>query len=460
SCFVKRNGLKCQSLDVQSHTPKDLLLLLQQKGVPQSINSCCMNTCACPTFQNHVSFCVHFTVACYLLRVLLETEEQQYFNEIEKRMETALQERQAKMVEKAKVLRDLRETKRQQMVSEKMEQLFVNQCEEVRSILTKRKDEETRLELAAQVHSNKEQQQLQQMKDRRFAEMWEATHQMEVQRENERAQRQQQKTMEHLNQLRAQMEAAEQQRQLAKQLKEEEARLLCEQKEMLKLQVEREKQQRLIAQQTVRRQLDQSYRMKMKRLAKEQQEELALDMSILQQVLTQETDEKQEAAQKKNELREQQQRYRLYLADELEKQKREEKETDLLIEEKLRETWAKREKQSQMEREARNRLMKDVLEGRSLQTQHKRKTTDNFTKTGKTYRADLQAQIQHQQNLKQHEKALEEREVHYGLAVQHEYERMKERVLSRPMSHTTALHPFRHSDGAKSAPSQHHKECK
>lgn len=72
-----------------------------------------------------------------------------------------------------------------------------------------------------------------------------------------------------------------------------------EQKEMLRLQVQREQQQRLQAQQMKRKQLNQSYRMKMKRLAKEQQEELALDMCILQQVLHQETDEKVEAAQRK-----------------------------------------------------------------------------------------------------------------------------------------------------------------
>ncbi|KAK7895779.1 hypothetical protein WMY93_021104 [Mugilogobius chulae] len=183
------------------------------------------------------------------LRNMLETEEQQLLKETEEKRETAL-ERQAKMRDRAKALRDIRETKRQQMVSEKMEQLFINQCEELRTVLTKRREEEARLDCVAQVRSKQEQQQQQQMKDRQFAEMWEAIHQREEQKEKERAERERQKTHEHVSHLRAQMDDAEQQRQQAKALKEEEAQLLLEHREMLTLQEQREKQQRLNAQQT------------------------------------------------------------------------------------------------------------------------------------------------------------------------------------------------------------------
>lgn len=50
-------------------------------------------------------------------------EEQQFLQEMEEKKETTL-ERQAKMREKAKVLRDKRESERQQLVSEKLEQQF------------------------------------------------------------------------------------------------------------------------------------------------------------------------------------------------------------------------------------------------------------------------------------------------------------------------------------------------
>lgn len=67
--------------------------------------------------------CVETTVCLYRLRKLLETEEQQYLQEIESRKETSLQ-RQEKMKEYIKALRERREKERQQLVSDKLEQLF------------------------------------------------------------------------------------------------------------------------------------------------------------------------------------------------------------------------------------------------------------------------------------------------------------------------------------------------
>lgn len=72
------------------------------------------------------------------------------------------------------------------------------------------------------------------------------------------------------------------------------------------------------------------------------------------------------------ELAEDQQRYLKYFTDQLEKRKKEEEEIEQLMEEALKEVWAQRDQQRRAEREARNRLMKEVMETRSLQIQHKR----------------------------------------------------------------------------------------
>lgn len=68
---------------------------------------------------------------------------------------------------------------------------------------------------------------------------------------------------------------------------------------MQRLQQQREQQQTLQQQQSRRRQLDHGLRLKMKRLSREQQDELQLDMNILQTLLQQETDERQDAAHRK-----------------------------------------------------------------------------------------------------------------------------------------------------------------
>lgn len=67
----------------------------------------------------------------------------------------------------------------------------------------------------------------------------------------------------------------------------------------MRLEEQREHRQKLQNQKSRRKQLDNSLRLKMKRLALEQQEELALDMSILEQLLTQSKDEKKDEALRK-----------------------------------------------------------------------------------------------------------------------------------------------------------------
>ncbi|XP_049459693.1 cilia- and flagella-associated protein 53 [Epinephelus fuscoguttatus] len=262
--------------------------------------------------------------------------------------------------------------------------------------------------------------------------------------------------------------------------------LSLQQQQMQQLQQQRQQQTTLQQQQGRRRQLDQCLRLKMKRLAREQQDELQLDMNILQTLLQQETDDKQEAAHKKAELREEQRRYRQYLSEELQKQRREEEETEQLMEEKLKEVWAKREEQSRLQREARNRLMEEVMEARRLQIQHKLDLNtqkqaelsaerDELNRvmeemklmeeedrrcqkqSSEAYQADLKAQIEAQQWRHSEQRAQEEREQQQGVILQQLYEQRKDHILSRPTSHASAPHPFRRTEGCtRSASRQRH----
>lgn len=67
----------------------------------------------------------------------------------------------------------------------------------------------------------------------------------------------------------------------------------------MRLEEQREHIRKLQKQESRRKQLDTSLRLKMKRLAHEQQEELELDMSILEQVLIQAKDERKEEVMRK-----------------------------------------------------------------------------------------------------------------------------------------------------------------
>ncbi|KAF4077462.1 hypothetical protein AMELA_G00208520 [Ameiurus melas] len=409
------------------------------------------------------------------LRKMLESEERELLREIDAKEDTVL-DRQARMRERAKYLQEKRESERQKVVAEKLEQLFREQSEELRVVYMRRQLDEVCTERAAQIQTQREERQLQQEEEMLFAQLWEGDRLAKEQRENLQAQRQRENNLQQLAVLRIQMEAAEQQRLQAKQLKEEEAQLLRDQREMMRLEEQREQRRKLQDQENWCKQLDTSLRLKMKRLAREQQEDLALDMSILElTLLTPVKDEKKEETLRKLELREEQRKYRQYLAEQLEEQRQHEAETEQLIEAELQQTWNRRAEQNRLAKEAKDRLMKDVMDTRRLQIQEHlernaqkqaelAKERDELNKTiqenklldeqektrlreaGQQYQASLLAQILHKQQLCDVEQAKKDQEVQQSRMYQEQYDQKVQEILSRLTSRTTAVHPFRRRD--------------
>ncbi|XP_076836202.1 cilia- and flagella-associated protein 53 [Brachyhypopomus gauderio] len=405
------------------------------------------------------------------LREMLECEERELLREMEEKKETVL-ERQAKMRERAKYLQEKRESERQKIVADKLDQLFRERSEELRTAQMRRRQDEVCAERAEQIRTREETCRQHREEELLFAQLWENDRLAKEQRNNQETQRRRESSLQQVAFLRAQTEAAEQQRLRAKQLKEEESQLLREQREALRLEEQRERGDKRQSQEGRRRQLDLSLRLKMKRVVREQQEELALDMSILEQLLAQEKDEKKGETLRKLELREEQRRYREYLAGQLEEQKRQEAETEQVMEAELQKTWARRAEQWRLEKEARDRLMKDVLHTLHLQIQQKlqlnnqkqaelakerdelnRKIQENklldeqeqtrVREARQEYRGDLLSQILHQKHLREAEQAEKDKEVQMGLLYQEKYNQKMQDILSRPVSNNIAVHPFR-----------------
>lgn len=72
-----------------------------------------------------------------------------------------------------------------------------------------------------------------------------------------------------------------------------------------------------------------------------------------------------------NQLREEMNLYRQYLADQAKEEERVERELDALINSEVAKQWAKRTEQWKREREARAKLMQEVIESRKQQIQEK-----------------------------------------------------------------------------------------
>ena len=71
--------------------------------------------------------------------------------------------------------------------------------------------------------------------------------------------------------------------------------------------------------------------------------------------------------------------YRTYLAEQAKEEEKREKELDTLITSEVEKQWAKRAEQWKREREARAKLMKDVLDTRKQQIKDKCKNNQYMT---------------------------------------------------------------------------------
>ena len=133
---------------------------------------------------------------------------------------------------------------------------------------------------------------------------------------------------------------------------------------------ERGREEKRSRQREIRNTLDYSLKLKLKRQAKEVQEELALDMKILEELLISTQNEAQENLARKRQRMQEMQQYRQHLIEQRKIEEVREKELDSLINVEVEKQWNKRVENWRMEKQARNKLMKDVLEDRKIQVRH------------------------------------------------------------------------------------------
>eukprot|EP00116_Pleurobrachia_bachei_P000558 sb/3460820/ len=112
-------------------------------------------------------------------------------------------------------------------------------------------------------------------------------------------------------------------------------------------------------------------KLKARRQAKELQAELAIDMRILEALLAETENEKEEAVKRKGELHHEAHAYMQYLDEQVQKEKEAERELEALINEEVEKQWQKRVNQWQMEREARRRMTEEMVEIRRKQIAEK-----------------------------------------------------------------------------------------
>ncbi|WAQ98962.1 CFA53-like protein [Mya arenaria] len=411
------------------------------------------------------------------LRQMLREEEAQYLAEMESKEETTI-ERQAKMRERARSLKDKREQERLAYVQDKYDQQFRNQCEELRSTLSKRQQDEVCVERLEQIRIKEEIEAERSQEEQMYARLWEEDMLAKAAREERDAKAAHQRNAEVLAVLRKQMAALEATKEEALRLKEEEAQLLREQNALRAAEEQRKREDKLRNQRQTREMLDHSLQLKMKKKARLEQEELAFDLKMLEQLLEESRNEAMEQVQRKRELREEDRRYRENLAQIYEEERIRERELEALIQQEVERMWQKRLAQWKLEREARKKLMQDVLAIRAQQVQarlvanhrkqeeaqvereelqrmieenrrHDEEEAARNREKHLNYQRDLAGQIEHNQANARDRFEREENEYYMGMQAEREYQQRLKTCLDNP--YDEKMHPMRRAMAQKSA---------
>jgi len=180
--------------------------------------------------------------------------------------------------------------------------------------------------------------------------------------------------------------------------------------------------------------LDLSLKMKMRKKAKEEQEQLAFDLKMLEQLLEESRNEAKEQLQRKIELREEDRRYRDYLARMVEEEKARERELERLIHHEVEAAWQKRIDQWRTERQIRRKLLDEVIAGRNQQIQDRLRANEKEKMENERERQEIVRQIEKNRRLESEEAAARQAghqryqsdlqdQIHYNSAMREERRR-------------------------------------
>ena len=156
-------------------------------------------------------------------------------------------------------------------------------------------------------------------------------------------------------------------------MKDLEAEWLKEETRLRKEEEEWARKEKLRRQEHAKRVRDASIKLKEKKQVKERNEELALEHQLLQKLL--EDTRKQEKAdvQRKSDLREENLRFMAYVAKNRKDEQEREKKLEKMIHEEVEVKWQKDLAKYRLEREARKKLLENVLDTRRQQIEEKSK---------------------------------------------------------------------------------------
>jgi len=217
------------------------------------------------------------------LRNMLSKEEEDLVREMDQGRETYI-ERQAKIRAKANQLRTQREQERIAIVTDKYEQAFRKNSDEIRGALRQRLEKACQNDVVDQIQRNHQKRRDEEKRDQMWAQQWENDRKAKDRREEAEEAIKARKAKEWAADVVNQMTANSKREEEEKRLEAEEARLLQDQEELMKFEALRDKLAEAKRASDYRKELKLVHKMAVRRELQRQQEELNLDMQMIEKL--------------------------------------------------------------------------------------------------------------------------------------------------------------------------------
>lgn len=393
------------------------------------------------------------------LRELLSEEDSHYIQKAYSMKET-MEEKQARMRTKAQELKQKREEERKKIVKEKLDQQWQNQCEELRSVLTRRHQDQVCQERQHQLCLAAEIEREHQAEDMMYAELWERDRLAKAAREEEEAEQAMGRNYKQLEVLQLQRKENAVRNAAHKETIKMEASQLVEDRKQLALELKKNtdyaKQEKSRYSRRLLKQID-TRQVGKKR---DYEEELAVDIKIIQEAAQEQKNEDNMEIQKRIARCQQENEYRQYLKEQRKLEAEREREIEKVIEADVAAKNATKAEERRRKRVARATYLAEVLEVRSGQVgdrqrerneekqeaQRERERIQTIMEEHNEYQRNHNAYIrnrnrqfsrnllsQHafQQDIVDRQKQLDQREYENGLLTEQAYEARLREVLER-----------------------------
>jgi len=388
-------------------------------------------------------------------------------------MKETMEQKQDRMKQKALQLKEKREAERLAIVNEKLDQQWQNQCEELRSVLSRRHQDQVCAERMHQLNLQAEIERERQAEENMYAELWERDRLAKAAREEKEAQMAMDRTANMLKTLQAQRQKNSINKQAEKEMVQQEAEQLKIDRKELAEEIRIKKETDNAAKIAYKTELLKHMHTQKIASKRDNQEELALETKILQDVEKEAQMEALKEIQQKEQRKVEEDSYHEYLRQQKQIELNREREIEKIIQADVEAMDKKKLEERRRKREARATYLQEVLTVRKEQIEDRQRQRDEeqaeiekerervnkfvnehivhqqakleYRKNkSRQYARDLIAQQNYTNSLRAKKIELDSVEYEKGLATEQAYESRLREVLERPDIQRS--HPFRQGE--------------